>query len=201
MKTETLHSCGHRVPRSTRYAPSESWKPCPTCANLTGLLTLAGIPGGMTDDLKAVADEAYKTPTGRPKRWESVMGILASKCPEMLPRLVAGLDSGNPTRRLLEGLLSGEKEVRPVSNHVACALAIKKELNARWPKCVLHARSDYNSVNIRVSPNLTDEEYGEAQRMGRRYQSGHFNGMEDIYEYTNRDDSIPQVMYVTIRRH
>ncbi|WP_341247582.1 hypothetical protein [Nereida ignava] len=30
------------------------------------------------------------------------------------------------------------------------------------------------------------------------HQYGHFNGMEDIYEFSNIDDNIPQVMFVNV---
>ncbi len=33
------------------------------------------------------------------------------------------------------------------------------------------------------------------------YQYGHFNGMEDIYEYSNMSDHIPQVKFVNISWH
>jgi hypothetical protein len=33
------------------------------------------------------------------------------------------------------------------------------------------------------------------------YQYGHFNGMEDIYEYSNMSDHIPQVKFVSISWH
>jgi hypothetical protein len=34
--------------------------------------------------------------------------------------------------------------------------------------------------------------------MTDKYQYGHFNGMEDIYEYSNNNDAIPQTKYLFV---
>ena len=34
----------------------------------------------------------------------------------------------------------------------------------------------------------------------KKYQYGHFNGMEDIYEYSNSRDDIPQAKFVFVNR-
>ena len=37
--------------------------------------------------------------------------------------------------------------------------------------------------------------------MTTEYQEGRFNGMEDIYEYDNRNSELPQVKFVFVENH
>lgn len=74
------------------------------------------------------------------------------------------------------------------------ASAIKKELKQLFPGVAFSVRShNYSSVRI------TWKDFVSADKITSvvsKYEMGHFDGMTDSYEYTNRRDDIPQVQYV-----
>lgn len=55
-----------------------------------------------------------------------------------------------------------------------------------------------NSVHVTVY-DLPPAEYKAVNEFCSPYQYGHFNGMEDIYEYSNSRDDIPQTKYLHIK--
>jgi hypothetical protein len=54
-----------------------------------------------------------------------------------------------------------------------------------------------SSINIDVE-NLIPAQYEILKSYSRQFEYGSFNGMEDIYEYNNVNDDIPQVTYVFV---
>ena len=54
-----------------------------------------------------------------------------------------------------------------------------------------------SSVRINLK-NPTPEQRKTVEQLSSKYQYGHFNGMEDIYEYSNSRDDIPQAKYVVV---
>ena len=54
-----------------------------------------------------------------------------------------------------------------------------------------------SSINVNVQ-DLNPIQYAALNSYGRQFEYGSFNGMEDIYEYNNVNDSIPQVSYVFV---
>lgn len=54
-----------------------------------------------------------------------------------------------------------------------------------------------NSVNVKFDGG-TDEAVTKFKDFASRFQLGRFNGMEDIYEYSNCRDDIPQTKYLFI---
>jgi hypothetical protein len=54
-----------------------------------------------------------------------------------------------------------------------------------------------SSINVNVQ-DLNPMQYEALNSFGRQFEYGSFNGMEDIYEYDNVNDSIPQVSYVFV---
>lgn len=89
-----------------------------------------------------------------------------------------------------------------LSSHAAAAKAMKAELSTLFQgikfSCKSESFSGGNSVNVDWHDGPTSE---EVDKIIRKYQYGHFNGMEDIYEDTNRRNDIPQVKYVSTSRH
>lgn len=94
-----------------------------------------------------------------------------------------------------------QKATRKESTHASAAKLIKKELSDKFPGIKFSVTSDCfsggDSVNINYTDGPTSEEVDD---IVKKYQYGSFNGMEDIYEYTNRRADIPQVKYVMAQR-
>jgi hypothetical protein len=83
----------------------------------------------------------------------------------------------------------------------ACADAIRAELKTVLPHIKFSVRSETfaggDAVRISWEDGATVD---EVENVTGKYQSGHFNGMEDIYEYSNRNSDLPQVKYITESR-
>lgn len=83
----------------------------------------------------------------------------------------------------------------------ACADAIRAELKTVFPYIKFSVRSETfaggDAVRVSWEDGVT---VGEVENVTGKYQSGHFNGMEDIYEYSNRNSDLPQVKYITEAR-
>lgn len=94
-----------------------------------------------------------------------------------------------------------EKYKGQKSRHAAAAAAIRSELKAAFPSVKFSATSDSfaggDSVHIEWTDGPTTE---QVKNISGKYQYGHFNGMEDIYEYTNSREDIPQAKYVQEQR-
>ena len=94
-----------------------------------------------------------------------------------------------------------EKNKGKSSSHAAASAAIKAELAKAFPHVKFSVRSSSfaggNSVDISWTDGATVE---QVEAISDKYQYGSFNGMEDIYEYTNRRDDIPQAKYVSEQR-
>jgi hypothetical protein len=78
---------------------------------------------------------------------------------------------------------------------------IKKILKKEFPKTKFSVKSSNYSMGDSINISWID---GVAERKVEklicRYQYGNFNGMEDIYEYTNRREDIPQTKYLFCNR-
>lgn len=87
------------------------------------------------------------------------------------------------------------------SGHAAASAAIKEELKKVFPDTKFSVKSEGysggNSVRISWNDGPTNEQVTE---FTAKYQFGSFNGMEDIYEYTNSRSDIPQAKYVSESR-
>lgn len=83
--------------------------------------------------------------------------------------------------------------MKHISTHSKAAKMIRAELKAAYPKIKFSVRSDYNSINVNWENGPSSDEVCE---ITGKYQMGHFDGMVACYEYTNRRDDIPQVLYV-----
>lgn len=87
------------------------------------------------------------------------------------------------------------------SSHAATSAAIKAELKANFSGVKFSVTSEDfaggNSVNISWNDGPTVK---QVEEFTSKYQYGHFNGMEDMYENTNRRDDIPQAKYISESR-
>jgi len=85
------------------------------------------------------------------------------------------------------------------STHAAAAKAIRTELKKNGIKAKVRSSSFSmgNSVNVTVY-NQLPQAMKEIEAFCNRFQYGHFNGMEDIYEYSNRNEDLPQVKFVSV---
>lgn len=94
-----------------------------------------------------------------------------------------------------------EKNKGKSSTHAAAAAAIRTELNSAFKGFKFSVTSDSfsggNAVRIHWIDGPTT---AEVTAISGRYQYGHFNGMDDIYEYSNENENLPQVRYVSESR-
>lgn len=85
--------------------------------------------------------------------------------------------------------------------HAAAAQAIRQDLKKAWPGVKFAVTSQGYSMGNSVSVRWTDgPTAAEVGAITGRYQAGHFDGMQDIYEYTNLRADIPQVKFVSCSR-
>lgn len=77
------------------------------------------------------------------------------------------------------------------------AQMIRGILKTEFPKQKFSVTSDYNSIRIRYTDGVASE---MVEELTNPFIMGHFNGMEDIYEYSNRNKDLPQVKYIFVER-
>lgn len=81
-----------------------------------------------------------------------------------------------------------------------CAKAIRKELKEKIPGIKFSVRSRNfaggNAVDVTYDMSLCPSRI--VWDVIGKYQYGHFDGMTDMYEYSNRNDSLPQAKYVQL---
>jgi len=83
----------------------------------------------------------------------------------------------------------------------AAAKLIRKELKAAFPGVVFSITSRSFAGGNDVQIDWTDgPTFDTVMKIAGKYEYGHFNGMEDIYEYSNSRDDIPQVKFVMAQR-
>ena len=82
-----------------------------------------------------------------------------------------------------------------------CAAEIRKILKAKNIKASVRSQqySMGNNVNVEIKEILDPEIYKALQAELAKYQYGHFNGMEDIYEYSNNVEGIPQTKFLFVK--
>lgn len=89
-----------------------------------------------------------------------------------------------------------------MGEHALCAKAIKQELKKAYPLIKFSVKSDTfaggNSVGINWTNGPT---VSQVELISKKYEYGHFNGMEDIYEINNRRNDIPQAKYIHTSRN
>lgn len=87
------------------------------------------------------------------------------------------------------------------STAAMAAAAIKTELQEKFPGIKFSVKSDTYSMGSSVRASWDDgPSYDEVDSLISKYQYGHFDGMNDIYEMSNVNDSIPQAKHVFAQR-
>ena len=90
---------------------------------------------------------------------------------------------------------------KALSGHAAAAAAIRSELKAEFPAVKFSVTSESFSMGNAVQIRWTDGPSTQVvDLIVKKYEYGHFDGMEDIYRYDNRRDDIPQAKYVSTSR-
>lgn len=91
--------------------------------------------------------------------------------------------------------------MKTLTRSAHAAKAIKNELKQAFPGINFSVKSSNFSMGDSVSISWADgPTESEVEMYTDKYQYGYFNGMEDIYENTNRRDDIPQSKYVSCNR-
>lgn len=90
---------------------------------------------------------------------------------------------------------------RTLTGAALCAASIRTELKNNFPTYKFSVTSDNfsggDSVHISWKDGPTTK---QVDSIVNKYQYGHFNGMEDIYEYSNNIEGLPQTKYVSTSR-
>ncbi len=90
---------------------------------------------------------------------------------------------------------------KQLSTHAQAAKLMRQELKQAFPTIEFSVRSQSyaggNSIHVewQDGPKTKD-----VQKITGKYEYGHFDGMQDCYEYSNVREDIPQVKYVQDRR-
>lgn len=87
-----------------------------------------------------------------------------------------------------------------LSAHAHAAKLIRQEIKKHGLEA--RVRSESYAGGNAVTVTLYDAApwtFEAVETFAKQFQQGHFDGMVDIYEYSNRRDDIPQVKYVFVQ--
>ena len=87
------------------------------------------------------------------------------------------------------------------SDHAMSAREIRRELKKAYPTIKFSVTSESFSMGNSVRIHWIDgPKTDQINDIVKKYQYGNFDGMQDLYEYNNCIDGIPQVKYVQTSR-
>lgn len=90
---------------------------------------------------------------------------------------------------------------KPQSNQAQAAQAIREELKANFKGIKFSVTSEGYSMGDNVNVSWQDGPTSDqVEAITGKYQAGHFNGMEDIYEYDKNPANVPQTKYLFCTR-
>jgi hypothetical protein len=90
-------------------------------------------------------------------------------------------------------------QTKRLSDHAAVALAIRKHIKTVGIKGKVTSQSYAGGNSVRVAvDDLTPTTARVLEDFAGQYQYGHFDGMVDLYEYSNNRADIPQVKFVFV---
>lgn len=93
------------------------------------------------------------------------------------------------------------KDMKNKTTAAITAAQIRNDLKNAFPGIKFSVRSETysggNFVNVEYFDGI---DHKRVEKLLAKYQQGHFNGMEDIYENSNLRDDVPQVKYLFVRR-
>lgn len=88
-----------------------------------------------------------------------------------------------------------------MTSHAETAKRIREELKKEFPNIKFTVRSRSFSMGDDVTIDYTNGvPRKQVEAIVNKYQEGHFDGMTDMYEYSNSREDIPQVKYVMVDR-
>lgn len=89
---------------------------------------------------------------------------------------------------------------KQLSQQAQVAKLIRQDLKARGipARVTSESYSMGNNVNVAVT-DIDPKTFEELEKAYAKYQYGHFDGMTDMYEYSNSRDDIPQTKYLFVR--
>ena len=90
--------------------------------------------------------------------------------------------------------------MKTISDHAAAAKRIRAELKKHGIKAKVraHTASMTSSVDVTIYQDLTPAAFKEIQSFCDQFESGHFDGMTDCYEYSNSREDLPQVKFIFV---
>lgn len=90
---------------------------------------------------------------------------------------------------------------KQISDHAAAAKMIRAELKKNGIAATVRARSysGGSSVDVTITEDVLPATKHAVEEFCSRFQQGHFDGMTDSYDYSNRRDDLPQVRFVFVR--
>ena len=88
---------------------------------------------------------------------------------------------------------------KEISSHAGAAKMIRAYMKANGIAGSVRSESYSMGSSVRVYvQDLLPAQYGELKAFANQFQYGHFDGMIDMYEYSNNRDDIPQVKFVFV---
>lgn len=82
---------------------------------------------------------------------------------------------------------------KQLTEHAAAAKMIRTELKKHGIKATVRAKAYAGGESITVTVNNElPATYKAIKAYCSRFQYGHFDGMQDLYEYSNHSDDLPQ---------
>lgn len=90
--------------------------------------------------------------------------------------------------------------MKQLSSHAAAAQMIRAELKKNGIKARVRSESYSmgSSVRIRIEQDVSPAARKEIEVFADQFQYGHFDGMQDLYEYSNKRSDLPQVKFVFV---
>jgi hypothetical protein len=141
---------------------------------------------------------AYKfTPKGKYAKEKIVVNMYVKnadeKAFEFIENVINSLNRRNEYKR------QQKEKGGATSPHASAAKQLREELKKTFPDTKFSVKSESFSGGDSIRISWTDgAAYNDVRKIGRKYQEGSFNGMEDIYEYDKEkpEGIIDQVTYV-----
>lgn len=196
----TYANCGHTVTTTAYYRHSAgSFKEagaCPTCCALAVFLVKHGLDDAPAK-IKALSDYAYATPSGSARHIKATLEHVAVLYPTDLPLIITSKGKHEDLEWAERALAGTAKPKRVERQSTQVAKIVKKGLLKMFPGHKVSVNSDHNAVHARVA-GITWEEGRRAEGEFGQYRSGRYDGMNDIYDYSNYNKDIPQVMFLSI---
>lgn len=86
------------------------------------------------------------------------------------------------------------------TNHTAAAKLIRAEIKKRGIKASVRSKSyaGGESITVRIETDMTPAAREAIEAFCSQFQAGHFDGMTDSYDYSNRRSDLPQVRHVFV---